>query len=406
MNKTLSVIALFVSLLLCRTVLSQTAEDYGSVRDAEAYSVKMMLSEMSRCPSALHLDGCQGQRRWNYTTGLELKSFLDVASRYDLDFAVEYVRAWADTMAVEDGTVYGYKKSSYNVDHICPARIYFDLYDRTGDEKYRRVLDGIREQIDSQPRTESGEFWHKQIYPHQVWLDGLYMAMPFYAEYTKRFEPRRERKAFYDDIINQFVEAARNTYDPATGLFRHAWDESRSMFWADPETGLSAHAWGRAVGWYAVGLVEVLDFIPAGHPERSKLTGLLNYLLETLPKYADTETGMWYQVLDSPGREGNYLESTASAMYIYAFLKGLRMKYIDKSNKDYIVGLYQRFLDTFIKENPDGTISMTSCCSVAGLGGGKKRKGDYAYYLSEPVIDNDCKGVGPFIWASLEYEAL
>ena len=371
------------------------------------YSVRMIESEMKRNPDATYLDGRNGERKWNYTTGLELKSFLDAAKRYDLPEVVDYVRDWADTMATEKGVVYKYKKSNFNVDHICPARIYFDLHDMYGDEdkRYRRVTRMIREQIDDQPRTESGEFWHKQIYPHQVWLDGFYMALPFYAEYTKRYAPQEEKDSLFADIVHQFTAGAKNTLDPATGLFRHAWDESKSMFWCDPQTGLSAHAWGRANGWYAVALVEVLDYLPAKHPGRQELIGQLNYFLEVLPKWADKETGMWYQVLDCPDREGNYQEATCSIMFTYAFLKGLRMGYIDESHEEYILGLYPKFIDRFIRENEDGTISMTDCCAVGGLGGKQMRKGDFEYYLSEPIIENDCKGVGPFIWASLEWEA-
>ncbi len=374
----------------------------------EPYSVRMIRSEMKRNPDATHLDGRKGERKWNYTTGLELKSFIDAAKRYDLPGVVDYVRAWADTMATEEGKVYKYKKSNYNVDHICPARIYFDLHDMFGsqDKRYRKVTRMIREQIDDQPRTQSGEFWHKQIYPHQVWLDGFYMALPFYAEYTKRYAPKAQKDSLFADIVHQFVAGAENTLDPVTGLFRHAWDESKSMFWCDPETGLSQHAWGRANGWYAVALVEVLDYLPAKHPGRKELIRQLNYFLEVLPKWADKETGMWYQVMDCPDREGNYQESTCSIMFTYAFLKGLRMGYIDDSHRDYILGLYPKFIKRFIRENADGTISMTDCCSVGGLGGKQMRKGDFEYYLSEPIIENDCKGVGPFIWASLEWEAL
>ena len=373
----------------------------------EPYSVRMIRSEMKRNPDATYLDGRNGERKWNYTTGLELKSFMDAARRYEMPEVVDYVRAWADTMATEKGEVYKYKKSNYNVDHICPARIYFDLHDMYGDQdkRYRRVLRMIREQIDSQPRTKSGEFWHKQIYPHQVWLDGFYMALPFYAEYTRRYAPKEQRDSLFADIVHQFVAGAENTLDPKTGLFRHAWDESRSMFWCDPETGLSAHAWGRANGWYAVALVEVLDYLPKSHPGHAVLVEQLNYFLEVLPKWADPQTGMWYQVLDCPGREGNYLEATCSIMFTYAFLKGLRLGYIDRAHENYILGLYPKFIDRFIRENPDGTISMTDCCAVGGLGGKQMRKGDFEYYLSEPIIENDCKGVGPFIWASLEWEA-
>ena len=374
----------------------------------EPYSVRMIRSEMQRNPDATYLDGRNGVRKWNYTTGLELKSFMDAADRYDLPEVVAYVKEWADTMATEKGEVFGYKKSNYNVDHICPARIYFDLHDMYGDQdkRYRRVTRMIREQIDSQPRTQSGEFWHKQIYPNQVWLDGFYMALPFYAEYTRRYAPKEQKDSLFADIVHQFVAGAENTYDPATGLFRHAWDESKSMFWCDPQTGLSAHAWGRATGWYAIALVEVLDYLPEDHPGYKTLIGQLNYFLEVLPKWADPKTGMWYQVLDCPERKGNYQEATCSIMFTYAFLKGLRKGYIDDSHADYIKGLYQKFIDRFIKENPDGTISMTDCCAVGGLGGKQMRKGDFDYYLSEPIIDNDCKGVGPFIWASLEWEAM
>ena len=390
-----------------RLVLIITALFTVAAYGQEPYSIRMIRSEMQRNPDATYLDGRNGERKWNYTTGLELKSFMDAAKRYELPEVVDYVRAWADTMATEKGEVYKYKKSNYNVDHICPARIYFDLHDMYGDQdkRYRRVTRKIREQIDSQPRTESGEFWHKQIYPHQVWLDGFYMALPFYAEYTKRYAPKEERDSLFADIVHQFAAGAKNTYDPATGLFRHAWDESRSMFWCDPETGLSEHAWGRAVGWYTVALVEVLDYLPKEHEGHQVLVDQLNYLLEVLPKYADSQTGMWYQVLDCPEREGNYQEATCSIMFTYAFLKGLRRGYIDQSHSEYILGLYPKFVDRFIRENADGTISMTDCCSVGGLGGKQMRKGDFAYYLSEPIIENDCKGVGPFIWASLEWEA-
>ena len=389
-------------LLLILTALFAVAA-YGQ----EPYSIRMIRSEMQRNPDATYLDGREGQRKWNYTTGLELKSFLDAAKRYELPEVVDYVRAWADTMATEKGEIYSYKKSNYNVDHICPARIYFDLHDMYGDQdkRYRRVTRRVREQLDSHPRTQSGEFWHKQVYPNQVWLDGFYMALPFYTEYTKRYAPKELRDSLFADIAHQFTAGAKNTYDPATGLFRHAWDESRSMFWCDPETGLSEHAWGRATGWYAIALVEVLDYMPKDHPGHKALVDQLNYLLEVLPKWADPQTGMWYQVLDCPEREGNYQEATCSIMFTYAFLKGLRRGYIDRSHEEYILGLYPKFIDRFIRENSDGTISMTDCCAVGGLGGKQMRKGDFEYYLSEPIIENDCKGVGPFIWASLEWEA-
>lgn len=381
----------------------RAAADAGA--DVEPYSVRMMKSEMLRNPDASWLDGRKGSLKWNYTTGLELLSFLDVAERYDLDYAADYVREWADTMASEKGDVRGYSREAYNLDHICPARIYFRLYEDSRDQKWRRVLRKIREQLDSQPRTEDGIFWHKQIYPHQVWLDGLYMAQPFYAQYTDEFAEKSEEDSLFSDIASQFRNAAGHTYDPATGLFRHAWDESRSMFWADSLSGQSAHAWGRACGWYAMALMETLDYFPEKHPDRQALVDQFRGLMEAVRRYADPATGMWYQVLDSPGREGNYLEATASSMFTYAALKGVRMGYLPDEWREYSRELYGKLVDTFVRTDADGTISLTSCCSVAGLGGKQMRSGTYEYYLSEPVTDNDCKGVGPFIWASLEYEA-
>ena len=404
----ISRIALGAVLALCAVSVSAQQGDSGRkpVPADAPVSVRMMLSEMYRNPQASYLDARGGKLKWNYTTGLELLSFLDVAQRYSLEYPVEYVKQWADTIATEDGDVYKYSKTAYNVDHVCPARLYYRLYDATRDQKYRRVLRKIRAQLDSHPRTADGIFWHKAVYPHQVWLDGLYMAQPFYAEYTKRFTPKADRDSLFSDIARQFRNAAEHTYDPATGLFRHAWDESRSMFWADSLSGQSAHAWGRACGWYALGMLETLDYFPEKHPDRDSLISQFRYLMETVRKYADPQTDMWYQVLDSPGREGNYLEATASAMFLYAALKGVRMGYLDHSWQEYSQELYGKFTDAFVRENPDGTLSLESCCSVAGLGGKQNRDGSYAYYLGEPVIENDCKGVGPFIWASLEYEAV
>ena len=390
-----------ISLAAMLVLLSQTL----SAGDTRPYSVRMMDSEMLRNPDATWLDGRQGKLKWNYTTGLELLSFLDVAERYGLQYPWDYVRDWADTMADENGNVVTYKKENYNVDHICPGRMYYRLYEDNGDKKYRRVLRKLREQLDTQPRTEEGAFWHKKIYPHQVWLDGLYMAQPFYAEYTKEFSPKKERDSIFSDICNHFDVAFRHTMDPETGLLRHAWDESRQMFWADSLTGQSAHAWGRACGWYAMALAETLDYLPKKHPGREELISKFRYLMELLPEYADPETGMWYQVLDCPGKPGNYVEATASSMFVYCYLKGVRLGWLSPEWRDYSREVYNKFIKTFIRENPDGTISLTSCCSVAGLGGKEMRSGTYDYYLSEPVIENDCKGVGPFIWASLEYEA-
>lgn len=375
----------------------------GSKAGDRAVSVRTIRSEMGRNPSAFHLDGRAGKPKWNYTTGLELLAFQDAASKYGLEDVDRYVTAWADGM-IKGGRILTYKTENYNLDHICPGRIYFALYDRTGKAEYKAVLDTLFAQLGRQPRTQAGPFWHKKAYPYQVWLDGLYMAEPFYAEYVKRFIPQEKQAEYWADIIREFTVAAEKTKDSATGLFRHAWDESRSMFWADKATGLSAHAWGRAMGWFAVALVDVLEIMPQDVPGRKDLESLVQYLADTLPSWSDKKTGMWYQVLDCPGREGNYLESTCSAMFTLMYLKAIRLGVLDKSYSAYAAKTYKRLLKTFVRRDAGGRLSLTSCCSVGGLGGPRRRAGDFAYYLSEPIVDNDCKGIGPLIWVALEIE--
>lgn len=373
----------------------------------EPMSLRMVRSEMARNASAAYLDGMNGRLKWNYTVGLELQSFMDVADEYGVDGPFDFAREWVDSVLETvccTGKTLNYRKSAYVLDHICAGRLCMTLYERTQDIRYKTVANTLFTQLRQQPRTVAGPFWHKAVYPEQVWLDGLYMAMPFYAEYIMSFMPENARAGYWEDIEREFVVTAEKTLDPETGLYRHAWDESRSMFWADPETGQSPHAWGRAMGWFAMALVDVLEIMPEDVPERESLAKLVRYLADTLPSWADKESGMWYQVLDCPGREGNYLESSCSIMFTYMYLKALRLGVIDQSLKDYACDLYRKFNDSFVREDAGGTISVTSCCSVAGLGGKGKRSGSYEYYLSEPVVENDCKAVGAYILASIEFE--
>lgn len=375
-----------------------------SVKEREPMSLRMVRSEMARCQDATYLDFCEGKISWNYTPGLEMKSFLDVYQTYGGDDILEYVDSWYEKCIEDDGRITYYNSGNYTVDKVCPARTVYQLLDITGKEKYRFALDSMMTRLSGHPRTSEGAFWHKTIYPYQIWLDGLYMAEPFYAEYTQRFAENKED--CYQDILNDFLVAAEHTYDPVTKLYRHAWDETKSMFWCDPQTGQSQHCWGRALGWYCMAAVEVLDIIPDGTEGKEKLIDILRGIIDVLPEFADPATGMWYQVLDQLGREGNYLEATCSAMFSYTILRGVRTGYLDPSLKDYAVSTYKSLVDTFITEDENGLLSINNCCSVGGLGGDKMRMGDYDYYLSEPVRSNDAKGVGPFIWASLEMERI
>ena len=362
--------------------------------EQEPLSVQMVRSEMARCPEASYLDGREGTLKWNYTTGLELQAMLDVG-------VIDYIDAWYDAVIDSTGAIQGgYKKEKFNLDHVCPARTLLTLRKFRPKAKYDKAIENIFAQLQDQPRTDAGVFWHKQVYPYQVWLDGLYMAEPFYAEYAAE----TGRTELFDDIALQFKVAWEKTYDAEKGLPRHAWDESRAMFWCDPETGRSAHSWGRATGWYAMALVEVLDVFPEEHPGRQALLDILQSLLRTLPRYADPKTKMWYQVLDAPGREGNYVEATCSAMFTYAFLKAARKGWLPEGTGIEPEQLYKRLVETFIRVSEDGTLTLTDCCAVAGLGGKENRSGTYDYYIHETITENDPKGIGPFIWASLEYE--
>ena len=377
-------------------------------------SLEVARSEMARNHEASYIDGLGGTLKWNYTTGLELKAMLDASRSFgkpqdDIvkpqDDIVKYVDAWYDAVIAEDGTIGGkYKKSNYSSDHICPGRTLFQLLELTGKEKYRLAMHNLYGQILEMPRTPEGGFWHKKIYPDQMWLDGLYMVEPFYAEYTSMYIPAEQQAANFADIAHQFNLVAEKTFDPVSGLYRHAWDSSHKMFWCDPVTGQSQHAWGRALGWYCMALVDVLPFLPDDTPGKDRMLETLRGIVKTLPAYADPETGMWYQVLDRPGAEGNYVESTASAMFTYAMLKGCRYGWLDCL--DYAKDCYGKLLDTFVTIDKDGLVDLNQCCEVAGLGGKENRSGDYDYYIHERIRSNDPKGIGPLIWAALEYERL
>ena len=371
-------------------------------------SVEVVRSEMARCPEATCIDGLEGKLKWNYTTGLELKAMLDVASVIPSEAEgsqiEQYVDAWYDAIIDSTGVIYKYKKSNFSTDHICPGRTLFGLYDLTGKPKYKAAMDSLYSQILDQPRTPEGGFWHKAIYPNQMWLDGLYMAQPFYAEYTNRFiTDSLQREANYNDIALQFQLVYDHTFDAETGLLRHAWDSSHSMFWCNEETGQSDHAWGRAMGWYVMALVDVIEMLPAGE-QQDALVRILNSCFQAIPLYADETTGMWFQVLDRPYEEGNYLEATASVMFVYAMLKGARMGVLEGITVADARARYQEMLQTFVRVDEDGLVNLDHCCEVAGLGGKDNRRGDYHYYINEPVRSNDPKGIGPLIWAALEYE--
>ncbi|MDZ7635859.1 MAG: glycoside hydrolase family 88 protein [Bacteroidales bacterium] len=256
----------------------------------------------------------------------------------------DYAKGYADSMIYENGVIWNYNMINFNIDQVNPGKMLFLLYDQTKDPRYEKAIHTLREQLESQPRIAAGGFWHKQIYPDQMWLDGLYMGAPFYAEYSLRYNRPRD----FQDVVNQFLIVARNTYDPATGLYRHAFDASRRMAWADSITGQAPHAWGRAMGWFSMAIVDVLDFLPEEQPGRDEILTIFQGMIERLSEIQDPQTGGWYQVLDRSGDTGNYIETSCTAMFAYSIFKGVRMGYIDRKFLANAEKAYLGLIDNFI----------------------------------------------------------
>ena len=338
--------------------------------------------------------------KWAYEQGVLLKGVEAVWRNTGDERYLEYIRRGVDHFVGADGRISTYKPEDYSLDNVMPGRLLLTLYKVTGQEKYRKAAGLLREQLKSQPRTSEGGFWHKKIYPEQMWLDGLYMAEPFYAEYAATFR----EGADFDDIARQFVLMERHARDSRTGLLYHGWDESRKQRWADPSTGRSPNFWGRAMGWYAMALVDTLDYFPKGHPQRAELLAILRRLADAVEKYQEPSSGLWYQVLDRGGAQGNYLEASASCMFVYALAKGVRQGYLPASYLKVARKGYRGIVDRFVETDAGGLVSLKGIVSVAGLGGSPYRDGSYQYYLSEKVVADDPKGVGAFLMASSEIE--
>lgn len=365
------------------------------------YSVKMADSEMVYFPELWTVDNVRIPF-WGYTHGIIAKSMLDMYAYTGDKKYYDYVEAYADTLIHPGGIVITFDSAKHNIDMINPGKILFPLCEITKDEKYLEAAKTLRTAMLNHPRTSDGGYWHKLVYEHQMWLDGLYMGAPFLAQYAQVMnEP-----ALFDDVTNQFRQIDQHAYDPVTSLYYHGWDEQRAMLWADSVTGTSPNFWGRSVGWFAMALVDALDYYPAEHPGRAELIEILNRTAKGIKNVQDESSGVWYQVLDQGNREGNYLEATGSSMFVYALYKGVRKGYLDMSYLAVANKGYAGLIKEFIRENPDGTISLTRCCEVAGLGGKNNRDGSFEYYVNEKIRDNDPKGVGPFIWASMEFEQL
>jgi unsaturated rhamnogalacturonyl hydrolase len=355
---------------------------------------------MARHPDGIMQVEGKSDTAWTYEQGLMLEAFRRMGLFSGEQRYFDFIQKNLDHYVGEDGSIRTYNLHDYNLDMIAGGRALLFLLERTGEQKYHRAADLLRRQLREQPRTREGGFWHKKIYPYQMWLDGLYMAEPFYTLYALRFH---EPEAF-DDIANQFVFAYRHTHDSVTGLCYHAWDESREQKWADPSSGHSPSFWGRAMGWYVMGLVDVLDSFPVDHPRRRELVQTFQELCGALLRYQDSTTGMWYQVVDQAARPGNYLESSASAMFAYAFAKGVNKGYLEPRFFEAAERAMHGLRQHCVSLDGAGRVNLKDTCKGAGLGGNPYRDGTYAYYVGVPRATNDMKGIGPLLLAALELE--
>ena len=377
------------------------------------YSEWLTYSEMKRVPHSYLLD-FSSKPKWSYVMGIEMEGMLDTYEHYKEgnNAILDYLKEYPAKMIDEKGNITGYKYEDFNLDNVRTAKFILRMHNLFPTKGTEKALKTLFKQLQNQPRTEEGVYWHKAIYANQVWLDGIFMGLPFYCNYAVQTMKPKKAEKYLNDAVDQMVKTDYRTYDEKTQLWKHAWDETHQQFWANKEDGKSQHCWARALGWYVMAMTECLDAMPENYARRQEVIDLLNKAMKSVVKYQDKKTGVWYDVLDVKS-DKNYLESTASSMFAYVLLKGYRKGYLSDEYLKAGVKAYNGILKQFIKVNADKTISLTRCCAVSGLGPGPgpyvkkpnyKRDGSFEYYMSEPIRDNDAKGVGPFIWASLEME--
>ena len=336
---------------------------------------------------------------WNYIDGCMIKAiielFLITRNHRYLDFA----DAFTGRFVREDGSIESYDPKEYNLDNVNAGKTLFDLYELTGKEKYRRAMDTVYSQLKEQPRTSTGNFWHKKIYPHQIWLDGLYMAQPFYMQYEAEYNGCKN----CEDSYQQFLQVYGRMRDPLNGLYYHAYDDSRQMFWCDKVTGLSENFWLRAMGWYAMALIDTMEVMPEETlgAEKKELNRIYKELIDSMLPYQDEKTGMWYQVVNRGGIRPNYLETSGSAIFAYAIMKSVRLGFLEENYFQYGRKAFDGICSTYLSEE-NGELQLDGICLVAGLGNKEMREGTFDYYMREPIVKNEAKGVAPLILAYIE----
>lgn len=334
-------------------------------------------------------------------TGLQIEALQALNSVSPNQAYVDALSSVAGSFVADDGSIYTYEPDLFSIDLINPGRAFILLDQQTKIEKYRKAVDYLRARLKLHPRTSNGAFWHRVTYPNQLWLDGVYMGMPFLVKYAAAYETGEQQHASFKEAVHEFEVTREKLRDPQTGLYFHAWDESKQAVWADKETGLAPQFWSRGMGWLAMAMVDVLDSLPESETElRKTMIEILNEFAADIVKYQDQETGTWWQIPNRPNEVGNYRESSATAMFTYMLAKGVNKGYLPESYRPIAIKAFNGMVNEFITLHADGKISVDSHCLVAGLGFG--RDGSYDYYMTEPIVSNDAKVVGPFIFAGVE----
>ncbi len=362
----------------------------------EKWSVRMANTVMAHSDSLVYY--VDRNPRWAYDVaflGMAIDRLGQVDSKYSA-----YMENWIDYFVQPDGSVIDYRKDEYNLDRIFPGRNILTLYRRNPEERYRMALDTLISQMETHPKTKAGGYWHKKVYPWQMWLDGIFMASTFMVQYAAEFDTEK----WFDIAALQAKLVYEKTLDSESGLLMHAWDESREQKWCDPATGKSKYPWSRATGWYTMALLDILEYLPADHPDRPELIRILQNTCEALLKVRDPQSGIWYQVLNYGGREGNYLEGSGSAMFTYVFARGVREGYLDRKYLKIANQAFDGILKELVTVDGSGLVTIHNICGGCGLGGNPYRDGSYEYYINEKKFDNDTKGVAPFILAAIELD--
>lgn len=336
---------------------------------------------------------------WNYMDGCMIKAILELYHITKKEDYLTFADNFIDYFVSEDGSIKSYDPQEYNLDNVNAGKTLFDLYKLTGKEKYKKAIHTVYSQLQTQPRTSTGNFWHKKIYPNQIWLDGLYMAQPFYMQYEITYNDRKN----CSDIYHQFLTVYEKMRDTRNGLYYHAYDDSREMFWCDKVTGLSDNFWLRALGWYAMALIDTMEVMPEDtlKEEKTELNRIYKELIDSMLPYQDEETGMWYQVVNRGGIKPNYLETSGSAIFAYAIMKSVRLGFLDESYYAYGRKAFDGICSTYLSEE-NGELQLGGICLVAGLGNKEMREGTFDYYMREPIVKNEAKGVAPLILAYIE----